>query len=181
MPADGHAVLRELDGRHALIFERVLAHPPQRVWRALVAHDELAEWHPTPFVLEPTPPVPGGRVRFAGGEGAPEIPDGELLEYDPPRLLEYTWGEDVLRWEVQGHGGGCLLRLTHTFDDRFKAARDAAGWHMCLDALASSLAGSSRPQRGTGARLPEGWGELNGDYQARFGIAPGQATPPPGS
>jgi hypothetical protein len=77
------------------------------------------------------------------------------------------------------HERGCVLRLTHTFEDRLKAARDGAGWHLCLDALSTSLAGRPRPQRGTGPRLPNGWSQLNRDYQERFGISAREATPPP--
>jgi uncharacterized protein YndB with AHSA1/START domain len=168
----------------ALIFERLLAHPPERVWRALVASDELLDWHPTPFELEGSPPdrspaAQSARVAYIPTEGSPEMPDGELLEYDPPRALAYTWGQDELRWELRAREDGCLLKLTHTFDERLKAARDAAGWHLCLDALSDSLERLSRPRRGSGERLPEGWGELNRDYQERFGISAEQATPPP--
>lgn len=70
-------------------------------------------------------------------------------------------------------------RLTHVFDDRFKAARDGAGWHLCLDALSSSLTEQAKPQRGHGAALPGGWEQLNREYESRFGIAADQATPPP--
>jgi uncharacterized protein YndB with AHSA1/START domain len=179
MPIGTHAVLEEHDGRHALIFERVLTDPPERVWRALVAPGELADWHPTPFALDPSPRAPGGRIMFIATEGAPEMPDGELLAYDPPRLLAHTWGADQLRWELREHDDGCLLRLTHTFADRFKAARDAAGWHLCLAALSNSLRRTPRPHRGSAARLGGDWSELNRGYQQRFGIAPEQATPPP--
>ncbi len=179
MPIDTHAVLEDRDGSHALIFERVLADPPARVWRALVTPEELTDWHPTPFELDPSPEAPGGRVAFIATEGAPEMPDGELLAYDPPRLLAHTWGEDQLRWELCEHGDGCLLRLTQIFPDRFKAARDAAGWHLCLRALTDSLRRSAAPMRGDSGGLPDGWQELNRDYQKRFGIAPEQATPPP--
>jgi uncharacterized protein YndB with AHSA1/START domain len=164
MPAGKHAVLREHDGRWALVFERTLAQPPERVWRALIERNELAQWHPTPFELRPGTPTPGARISFVGVDGGPSMPDGELLEYDPPRALAYTWGEDELRWELGDHDGGCTLRLTHVFDDRLKA-------------LADSLQRTPRPRRGS---LPDGWSELNSDYQRRFGIAPGQATPPPG-
>jgi uncharacterized protein YndB with AHSA1/START domain len=179
MPAGEHAVLQDRDGRYALIFERMLAHPPERVWSALVTDAELADWHPTPFALSPSAAAPGSQIRDVPVDGGPEMPDGELLECDPPRVLAYTWGEDVLRWELLAHEDGCLLRLTHTFDDRFKAARDAAGWHLCLAALSDSLQRLSRPRRGSGKRLPEGWSELNRDYQERFGITLEQATPPP--
>jgi len=178
MFAAGHAVLRERHGRSALCFERLLAHPPERVWSALTTHDELLHWHPTPFELEP---LAGGRVTYRSPAGTPAMPDGRVLDYDPPRLLAYSWGDDELRWELQRHEGGCLLRLTHTFDDRFKAARDAAGWHLCLDALSGSLDGARAAERGDGPRLPQGWSELNRDYQERFGIPAEEATPPPGS
>lgn len=179
MPDASHATLQQRDGRAALLFERVLAHPPERVWRALTAYDGLFDWHPTPFQLDGDPPIPGGPVTFIATAEAPEMPGGRLLEYDPPRLLAHTWGEDELRWELEGREDGCLLRLTHIFDDRFKAARDASGWHLCLGALSSSLELAPKPQRVLEPRLPQGWTELNRDYEQRFGIDPEQATPPP--
>jgi uncharacterized protein YndB with AHSA1/START domain len=176
MPTDTHAILRELEGRSALCFERALPYPPERIWRALTVHDELFNWHPTPFELEP---VAGGAITYRPAPGGPEMPAGTVLAYDPPRRLAYTWGEDELRWELHPHDGGCLLSLTHLFDDPFKAARDGAGWHLCLRALSSSLAGKAAPQRGEGPRLPSDWEGLNGEYQERFGISPEQATPVP--
>lgn len=136
--------------------------------------DELSNWHPTPFAIEP---VVGGRVVYRGDS---KMPDGLVLAYQPPDLLAHTWGEDELRWEVEAHEDGCILRLTHLFDDRFKAARDGAGWHMCLDALALALEGTANPQRGSEPSPPGGWEALNSDYQQRFGISPEQATPVPG-
>ncbi len=179
MPARGHAVLHDRDGHHALVFERRLAHPPQRVWQALVGYEELAQWHPTPFVLGESQPAAGEPVRYRPLHASPAMPHGRLLEFEPPRLLAYTWGDDQLRWELREDGSGCVLTLTHSFNDRFKAARDAAGWHLCLDALSSWLQGSSRPSRGATPRLPDGWCELNRDYQQRFGIPAAAATPPP--
>jgi hypothetical protein len=41
---------------------------------------------------------------------------------------------------------GTPLVLTHTFDDRLKSARDAAGWHLCLDALELSIDGVDDPR-----------------------------------
>jgi uncharacterized protein YndB with AHSA1/START domain len=174
MPDSNHATFSEHGGRPALRFERVLAQPPERVWSALTGQQELLAWHPTPFELEPTQ---GGAVRFRAAPGSPAMPDGLVLDYEPPRLLAYTWGEDELRFELAPHEDGCLLNLTHSFDDRFKAARDAAGWHVCLDALDTSLASPARAPEGP--RPPEVWSSLNVDYEQRFGIAPEQATPPP--
>jgi uncharacterized protein YndB with AHSA1/START domain len=171
---EADAILQDEQGRAVLRFERTLGHSPERVWRALTESDELSGWHPSPFELEPSV---GGTVTYHDVDEAPEMPDGEVTEYDPPRVLGHTWGEDELRWELRPHDDGCLLILTHTFDDRFKAARDAAGWHLCLDALASTM-DAGEAQRDI-RRIPEGWPELNRAYEERFGIPPEKATPPP--
>lgn len=170
------ATLIEVEGRPSLCFERRLPHPPQRVWEALTQTAELRRWHPTPFALDPEV---GGRVSFHAEPGGPQMPQGEVLEFEPPRLLAHTWGEDLLRWELRPEGEGCLLILTQTFDDRMKAARDAAGWDLCLDALDAGLQGADPPEQGEAPRMPDGWRELNGEYERRFGIDPARATPPP--
>lgn len=168
MRAAPDAILEDHEGRTVLRFERLLRHPAERVWAALTEEGELRRWHPSPFVLEPRA---GGAVDFLPPDGA-LFGDGNVTDYDPPRLLAHTWGEDHLRWELRPHDEGTLLLLLHTFDDRFKAARDAAGWHMCLDALAGALDGDA------GAGQAD-WRELNRVYQERFGIAPEDATPIP--
>jgi uncharacterized protein YndB with AHSA1/START domain len=173
MPDTRGALFSVRAERPTLAFERVLAHAPERVWSALTSHRELLEWHPTPFDIELQA---GGRVSYRATPGAPEMADGTVLAYKPPQLLAYSWGEDVLRWELRPHEQGCLLRLTHSFEDRFKAARDAAGWHICLDALERSLHAQRQPGE---PRLPGDWKTLNSEYERRFGIAPEQATPPP--
>jgi Activator of Hsp90 ATPase homolog 1-like protein len=108
------------------------------------------------------------------------MPDGEVTEWDPPRVLAHTWGEDRLRWELRPHDDGCLLILIQIFEDRMKAARDAAGWHLCLDVLAVALDGAPVDRSAHSERPPEDWKELNRAYEERFGILPEQATPPPG-
>lgn len=173
---DDHAVLLERDGRSVLRFERALAHPRERVWRALTERGELAAWHPTPFLFEP---VAGATVDFLPSPGVPEMGRGRVLAYEEPSLLAYTWGEDELRWTLTEHDGGCVLILEHCFADRMKAARDGAGWHVCLLALSALLDGGEVPDKGSARRLPEGWSELNGEYQRRFGIDPQEATPVP--
>jgi uncharacterized protein YndB with AHSA1/START domain len=174
---DEHAVLaQDEQGRSVLRFERLLAHSPERVWRALTERGALEDWHPTPFQLDP---AVGGEVHYIAAKDVPELPAGRVLAYEPFALLAYTWGEDELRWILTEHPEGCLLTLEHAFEDRLKAARDGAGWHLCLIALQSGLGGVSEPKRGHGERLPMGWSELNEDYQRRFAIAPALATPPP--
>jgi uncharacterized protein YndB with AHSA1/START domain len=174
------AILEDMAGRPALRFERLLEHPPARVWESLTDPDKQAAWHPTPARIEA---AVGGRVEFLETGSVPGMGDGEVTEYEPPRLLAYTWGSsesrenDHLRWELHPHDEGCLLILVHSFDDRLKAARDGAGWHLCLDSLVQDL------DSGSPAGVPDGsepsWTELNSAYQERFGISPEEATPPP--
>ena len=175
MPVAPEAILQDHEGRSMLRFERRLHHRPEWVWQALTELDELRSWHPSPFTFERRV---GSPLSYAPLPDGTEL-DGELVEYDPPRVLAYTWGDDLLRWELEPKRDGCRLVLLHIFDDRFKAARDAAGWHLCLDALETRLAGAS-PGAPTGERaIPGGWPELNAVYEQRFGIPPEKATPPP--
>jgi uncharacterized protein YndB with AHSA1/START domain len=146
----------------------------------LTEPEEESVWHPTPARFEPRV---GGRVEYVPGGHVSDQPDGEVTDYDPPRLLGYTWTADGpesnhLRFEIRPYDEGSVLILVHTFDDRLKAARDGAGWHVCLDALAASLDGpSAPPEHGPDSRGQ--WPALNGRYQGKFGISPEEATPPP--
>jgi len=68
MTPDQPAVLSGEQGRSVLRFERLLAHPPERVWRALIEPGELAHWHPSPFELDGVTP--------AGEPDGQRIPSG---------------------------------------------------------------------------------------------------------
>ena len=166
MPAiDG--TLTEWEGRPALRFERTLKASPARVWRALTHADEMDAWHPSPFEADLRV---GGAVRYLG-----KLDDGTVKAIEPISLLTYTWGEDDLRWELEeADGGGTVLTLTHAFDDRLKAARDGAGWHVCLGRLTEALDGAGRPEDEGKA-----WSDFNPEYEQKFGIDPAEATPPP--
>ena len=63
MPVAPDAILQDQEGRAVLRFERKLAHPPERVWRALTERGELTGWHPTPFEIEPEAGGPCGTSR----------------------------------------------------------------------------------------------------------------------
>jgi uncharacterized protein YndB with AHSA1/START domain len=177
--ADAMATLRTADGRPVLRFERRLAHRPEKVWRAITDPAELAHWFPARIETELRAGAP---IRFVfehgpdpvvAGEADRELYRGEVLEVDPPRLFVYRWGRDVLRWEVVPDGQGSRLLFTQILDDRLAAARNAAGWDVCLEALAARLDG--RPAE----RPPEGWLERGEQYIERFGLAEGEALDQP--
>jgi uncharacterized protein YndB with AHSA1/START domain len=168
-----NASLDIVDGRPTLRFERRLAHSPEKVWKAITDPAELTGWFPQD--VEGTL-APGAKLRFVF-RGEPPVLDGkviegfggEVLEIDPPRLIAYRWGEDILRWALTPDGDGCLLVFTDTVADRGKAARDGASWHVCLDVLEARLGGTAAPP---GDR----WKELYEGYQQDFG--PEAATAP---
>lgn len=152
-----------------LRFTRKLPHPVEKVWRAVTEPEHLATWFPDKIVGERRA---GAHLRFenSGGGGF----DGTMLVFDPPQLLEMMWGTDRLRIELAPDDAGTLLTLTDTFTELGKAARDAAGWHECLDRLVDALSGTE----------PREWGEVWRDVQAKYAehFGPDAATigPPPG-
>jgi uncharacterized protein YndB with AHSA1/START domain len=56
----------------------------------------------------------------------------EPTRAEPPALLEYTWGTDLLRWKLAAIDSGTRLTLRHRVEDREWAPKVAAGWHLCL-------------------------------------------------
>ena len=112
MPDTTDAEMQDQGSRTSLRFERILAHPPDRAWRALTELASFESWHPTPFELEPRV---GGLIRFLPAHGAPPMAEGTVTACEPPSLLAHTWGEDSLRWEISPHPRGSTLTLTHTF------------------------------------------------------------------
>jgi uncharacterized protein YndB with AHSA1/START domain len=155
---NGQLALR--DGRAELRFTRRLAQPPAAVWLALTEPDQLRAWFPADIVGERVAGAPL-RFDFRNGEG-PTI-DGEMLVCEPPSLLEFRWGTDTLRFEVRPDGDGSLLTFVNTFDQPGKAARDAAGWHSCLDLLALHLVGEASP-----FAPGERWAQIHASYVERF-------------
>lgn len=164
--------LERIDDRWRLRFSRRLAHPPEKVWRALTEPEHLAAWFPTTIEGDREA---GAALTFAHPDGTGPAFTGTMTAYRPPSLMELEWGTDTLRFELRADGDGTLLTLLDLFDEKGKAARDAAGWHVCLDLLRGHLDGAPAPDQ----RL-DGWARVNAGYIDRFG--PEAATiGPPGS
>ena len=156
-------------GQWRLRFTRDLAHPQDKVWRAITEPEHLRAWFPQHVSGDW---VVGGPLTFNSPEERGPDFTGEVLAYQPQSLVEFRWGPDVIRLELEGRPDGCTLTLLDTFDELGKAARDAAGWHVCLDLLAAHLDGATEPGRG--------WPELNRDYVQAFGPEAATIGPPPG-
>jgi uncharacterized protein YndB with AHSA1/START domain len=159
-----HGTYETIKERPVLRFERMLPHPVDAVWRAVTEPDELAYWFPTAVEVDLRP---GGRMSFTfPGDEYPPL-QGEVIEFDPPRRFVFTWGDDQLSFELEpgADGVSCVLRLTVALDSPDKAARDAAGWHVCLGELETRLAGAPVARPGT---MPtEQWREYYEEYIRR--------------
>ena len=152
-----------------LVFTRILPHAPEKVWNALTEPDRLEAWFPDRIegTIEPH-----GKLRFFADEHDFSF-DGEVLEFEPLRLLEIRWGTDILRFELRPTGDGTTLVITDTFDELGKAARDGAGWHECVDFLVIDLAGGI-PEFAPGQR----WGAVHEQYVRTFGPDASTIGPP---
>jgi uncharacterized protein YndB with AHSA1/START domain len=155
--------------RWTLVFARELDHPPQRVWRALTDPAELSAWAPFdasrdlagtgPAVLT----MAGARQPGAAAALAAEVGSAETA-----RSLEYTWGDDLLRWELEPIAGGTRLTLFHTVSDRQWLSQTAAGWHICLDVASHHLAGTPVGRIVAEQALAHGWQRLNDAYAVQL-------------
>ena len=142
----------EFEGRPAVRFERTYDHPVERVWAAVTDPGELAHWFPSSVELEPRP---GGTISFSADPHTSRQ-TGVILAFDPPRRIAYTWGGDELHVELEPLSPGrCRLILINVLADRSAAARNAAGWDVCLEELAKLLAG--RPGGGPHADGAAPW------------------------
>jgi uncharacterized protein YndB with AHSA1/START domain len=162
------ATLDTIGGRSVLRFERTLAHAPEKVFRAISDPGELRHWFPATMETELRAGAP---IRFVFEDMDVDAPGGEVLEVDPPKLFVYTWGDDVLRWEIVPEGDGCRLVFSQTIaaggisGGRPGTARNAAGWDVCLGALAARLDGEPAPD--------VAWFPLFEAYVERFGLGEG--------
>jgi len=89
---------------------------------------------------------------------------------EAPHVLEYKWGGNAIRWQLEAIGAGTRLTLWHNIDRRF-ISMGAAGWHICLDVLDRLLAGKPIGRMvGADAMKFGGWQRLNAEYAKQFAV-----------
>lgn len=159
---------REEGGRWTLVFTRELRHPPERVWAALTDPAELSAW--APFDADRALGAAGEATLTMAGEGGGEPSRSTIRIADRPRLLEYTWDEDVLRWEREPTDTGTRLVLYHTLQDRAWITRVSAGWHICLDVAARMMDGAPVGRIVGEDGKKHGWAELDAAYAEQLGV-----------
>ena len=124
----------------SVIIERDLAHPPERIWRALTQDHLIEEW----LMKNDFKPVVGHRFNLRADWGAV---DGQVTAVEPNKTLSYTWGafglESVVTWTLTPTSTGTHLRMEQSGfrPDQQQAYHGAkAGWPRFLAALEQVLA-----------------------------------------
>jgi uncharacterized protein YndB with AHSA1/START domain len=155
-----------------LRYRRHLSHSREKVWRALTEDEHLAGWFPTTIEGQR---AAGAALHFSFRQSEGEPFDGEMLVFDPPSVMELRWADDVLRFELAAveDENGCVLDLTVTFPEYGKAARDAAGWHVCLEQLKYVVDDTALPWE-----PPDRWRTVHPEYVQRLGPEASAIGPP---
>jgi uncharacterized protein YndB with AHSA1/START domain len=129
----------------SLIVERVMPHPPEKIWRALIDSELIGQW----LMRNDFQPIVGHRFRFqatpmAGWKG---FTNCEVKQVDAPRRLVYTWGDGtesdsglktVVTWTLEAVPSGTKVRMEQS---GFRPQDEAgfrgmgSGWPRILEAL----------------------------------------------
>ena len=162
------AEIRKDGDKWTLILARELRHSPAKVWQALTDPAQLREW--APFDADGNLASVGPVKLTTIGAPTPMISESTVKRAEAPKLLEYTWGGNDLRWELAPLGSGTRLTLWHNIDRGF-IAWGAAGWHICFDVLDRFLAGDPLGRMvGPAVMKLEGWQRLTAEYTKQFGV-----------
>ena len=128
------------ENTRTVVIERVFAHPPEKLWRALTETPLIAQW----LLKSDFEPVVGRKFQFRS-EPVPNwdgVIDCEVLVVDPLKQLSYTWRslghESVVLWTLTQVEGGTHVRMEHSgFLPNQQAAYQGAkyGWQRFINNL----------------------------------------------
>lgn len=140
----------------AVVSEIQIAAPAERIFQALIDPRQVMQWWTSDdcqiesFAFEPRR---GGQWRYDTKPTQMDINgvskfhcEGEVLEFDPPRVLAYTWianwhdhrsERTVVRWELAPSGAGTKVKVTHSGLKNLSVARKdyETGWRGVVEIL----------------------------------------------
>ena len=131
-----------------VVIERDIAHPPEKIWRALTEPHLIAEW----LMKNDFRPDVGHRFNLTGEWGG--VLDCEVLDIEPHRTLSYSWNfshddaafdlRSIVTFTLTPTAAGTHLRVEQSgFRPEQKQAFGGAklGWHQFLQKLETLVAG----------------------------------------
>ena len=171
-PGPAYAQVQKDGDNWTLVLVRELQHPPQKVWQALTDPAHLREW--APFDADGNLGKLGATLKLTTIGAPPEHATSEtkVRRADPPKALEYNWGQFEMRWQLEPIPSGTRLTLWTNIAKPY-IAMGAAGWQICLDVLDRHLSGNPIGRlTGPEAMKFDGWQRLNAEYSQQFGVKP---------
>jgi len=137
--------------RKALIVEREMPHPPEKIWRALTEGPLMEQW----LLKNDFEPVVGRRfnLRSTPLPNWNGVVDCEVVAIELHRRLVYSWAvgqeatgglKTVVTWTLTPTTGGTHVRMEQSgFRPEAKAAYGGAtyGWKLFFEGLERVLAG----------------------------------------
>jgi uncharacterized protein YndB with AHSA1/START domain len=108
------------DQTKSIVVERMMPHPPEKIWRALTTSDLIAEW----LMKNDFQPTVGHRFQFRATPvpGWSGVTNCEVIEVERPTRLVYRWGNGtesdsglrtVVTWTLTPTANGTLVRMEH--------------------------------------------------------------------
>ena len=105
----------------SIIVERMMPHPPQKVWRALTQSAMIENW----LMKNDFEPVVGRAFTFRATPvpGWSGVTNCKVLTVEPFTRLAYTWGDGtesdsglktVVTWTLEETSEGCFVRMEHS-------------------------------------------------------------------
>jgi uncharacterized protein YndB with AHSA1/START domain len=123
-----------------VVIERDIAHPPEKIWRALTQPHLIAEW----LMKNDFVPTVGHSFKLTGDWGSV---DCQVQAIEPNRTLAYSWDamglESVVTWTLTPTDGGTNLRMEQAGfrEDQEQAFQGAKfGWNKFFGKLEEVLA-----------------------------------------
>ncbi|MGF7016242.1 SRPBCC family protein [Ornithinibacillus bavariensis] len=129
------AKIEKHSNHHIATFHRHINSPLEDVWAMLTTNEKLALWFDELRVVDLEK---GGYFSFNLGNGTFE--KMTITDYIDHTVLEFTWGDDLVRFELKEVDMACQLLLKETINKLTPhTPKDLAGWHVCLDVITSIL------------------------------------------
>jgi uncharacterized protein YndB with AHSA1/START domain len=129
-----------------VIVERDIAHPPEKIWRALTQPHLIEEW----LMKGDIAPVAGHKFNLSGEWGG--VVDCEVIDVEPNEMLSYSWNfahddpafnlESVVTFTLTPSSAGTLLRMEQAGfrpDQKQAFGGAKAGWQQFFGKLEQLL------------------------------------------
>lgn len=135
----------------SIVVERVVAHAPEKIWRALTDPAIIERW----LMRNDFAPVVGHRFDFHAKPvpGWSGVTHCQVLEIEPPHRLVYRWGDGtesdsglktIVTWTLVEEAGGTRIRMEQSGfrpQDETGYRGMGSGWPRIVERL-GELAGS---------------------------------------